>query len=67
MTKTGEVNKDGIATERQTKTDFESTQKKKVAVAKKPTSELQSTHDKITLHEPSHIKEQDEKVLKLKE
>ena len=39
MEKTGEVVKEGIQTERQTKTDFDSTQKKKVVV-KKPTSEL---------------------------
>ena len=56
MEKTGEVVKEGIQTERQTKTDFDSTQKKKVVV-KKPTSELQSTQGKITIHEPSHFKD----------
>ena len=65
-------------TEGQTKTDFDSTQKKKVPVTKKTTSKgsvLESdkagvpskSTDKITVHEPSHIKDDDEKVIKMKE
>ena len=61
--------KEGAKTERNTKTDFESTQKKTVVVKK--TTEASSVHEsineRITVHEPSYIKDHDEKIVKMKE
>ena len=56
--------KEQLKTELQTKSEFESTQKKRITT-KKPSS-VAST-EKITLHDPSHIKGDEERYNSMKE
>ena len=69
----GPAKPDGAKTERQTKTDFDSTQRKRVPVTVRkagPGSALEGSPaptDKMTVHDPSHLKDAEERHQKLKE